>query len=231
MDGLVVTVVSGGLDSVILAHYIQSLGYKQRIISFDYGQKHKKELDMALECAIRIECRWDVVNLQGLADLLPSALTTKSTDVPDGHYAADNMKVTVVPNRNAIMLSMAFGVATSCDAVMVAAGMHAGDHFVYPDCRPEFVNRLSQALALGNEGFCNTLLHISAPFIRMSKADIVRLGHKLDVPMEKTWSCYKGGRLHCGVCGTCVERREAFVLADLYDPTTYEHKPDVKVAQ
>jgi 7-cyano-7-deazaguanine synthase len=134
------------------------------------------------------------------------------------------MKQTVVPNRNAIMLSIAWGIAVSESVGQVVAGMHAGDHPIYPDCRPEFVLALERALRLGNEGFGDAALALSVPFIHMSKADIVREGsaYRHPVPYDMTWSCYLGRDLHCGRCGTCVERREAFELAGIPDPTIYE---------
>ena len=152
--------------------------------------------------------------------LAGSALTDESVTVPDGHYADESMKITVVPNRNAIMLSIACALAVTRDAGAVAFGAHTGDHFIYPDCRPAFVRAYQTMLNLVVEGLAS--IEILTPFLSMTKADIVRLGAALHVPFERTWSCYKGGALHCGTCGTCHERREAFALADVDDPTLYE---------
>jgi 7-cyano-7-deazaguanine synthase len=143
--------------------------------------------------------------------------------VPDGHYAEDTMKATVVPNRNMMMLSIAGAVAIAEEAEFVATGTHAGDHFIYPDCRPEFIAAASAALLVGNTGFSSPGFRgIVAPFIHSTKADICATGDVLGVPWDATWSCYKGGAIHCGRCGTCVERAEAFDLAGVDDPTEYE---------
>ena len=139
--------------------------------------------------------------------------------MPDGHYAEESMKITVVPNRNAIMLSIAYGVAVSKGANAVAAAFHGGDHFIYPDCRPGFINAFAAMQSHALEGLSNIQLY--TPFVNLTKADIAVEGARLGVPFEYTWSCYKGGDLHCGRCGTCVERREAFDLAGVSDPTIY----------
>jgi 7-cyano-7-deazaguanine synthase len=141
--------------------------------------------------------------------------------VPHGHYAAETMRATVVPNRNLIMLAVAGGIAAAEDAELVATGVHAGDHPIYPDCRPEFIHAASRAIQLGTSGVGSHELVVYAPFVGITKADICALGDTLDVPWKATWSCYEGAALHCGSCGTCVERREAFMLADVTDPTVY----------
>jgi 7-cyano-7-deazaguanine synthase len=137
------------------------------------------------------------------------------------HYAAENMSVTVVPNRNAIMLSIAYGVAVARGASLVACAVHAGDHYVYPDCRPEFIEAFDQMQSRAVEGFGDPDLRLDAPFMRKTKTEIVEIGYTLGVPYEDTWSCYEGGELHCGLCGTCTERKEAFRLAGIHDPTKY----------
>lgn len=147
-----------------------------------------------------------------------SALTD-NVDVPDGHYAEENMKVTVVPNRNAIMLSIGFGIAAAQQADAVAAAVHGGDHFIYPDCRPGFTKSFEAMQKQALDGYANVSLY--TPFVEISKGAIVTEGARLNVPFEETWSCYKGGEKHCGRCGTCVERREAFDLAGVEDPTEY----------
>jgi 7-cyano-7-deazaguanine synthase len=163
----------------------------------------------------------DVVDIAAVGRLLTgSALTSGGGAVPEGHYAEETMRVTVVPNRNAIMLAIAFGVAAAERADAVAAAVHGGDHFIYPDCRPAFVEAFEAMQRHALDGVAR--ISFSTPFLRMSKADIVREGARLEVPFAETWSCYKGGALHCGRCGTCVERREAFHLAGVEDPTPYE---------
>ncbi len=218
-----VVIVSGGMDSVTLAHYLKAEGWELSLLSFDYGQRHGKELEFARRCAERLGAPWHRVDLSGLQALLPgSSLTDPGLEVPEGHYAADNMKVTVVPNRNAIMLSCAWGHAVAIGAQAVAFGAHAGDHFIYPDCRPEFHRALQGAFQVGNEGFGDPDLYLLAPFLHLSKADIAARAAQLRVPIEETWSCYKGGEHHCGKCGTCVERIEALFVAGVEDPTVYE---------
>jgi 7-cyano-7-deazaguanine synthase len=215
----VVTIYSGGMDSTVLLYHLMSEGYDVRAISMDYGQRHRKELESARTICGTIGLQHEVADLRGITHLLGgSSLTDMKIDVPEGHYAAENMKATVVPNRNMIMLSVAIGYAITLQAPYVAYGAHAGDHTIYPDCRPEFASAINTAAMLADWHQVE-LLH---PFVRMTKAEIAKRGAELGVTFELTWSCYKGGRVHCGRCGTCVERREAFELAGLADPTKYE---------
>lgn len=220
-----VTLLSGGLDSttclsLLLGHY----GHRQVLaLSFDYGQRHRaSELAAANRVARHYQVTHHIVNLSELTTLLgSSALTNPQIAVPDGHYAEESMKITVVPNRNAIMLSIAFGIGKAAGAKVVYAGMHAGDHAIYPDCRPDFVNAFSNAMALAVEG----TPYLVVPFLHMTKAEIVKHGAERGVPYKYTYSCYKGALLHCGKCGTCVERKEAFELAGVPDPTIYAGEP------
>ena len=215
-----IVVCSGGLDSVTLAHKVAAERTLTRLVSFDYGQRHKKELDYARRCAARLNVPHDVVDIAAVGRLLTGSALTSGGTVPDGHYAEETMRVTVVPNRNAIMFAIAFGAAAADHADSVAAAIHGGDHFIYPDCRPEFVASFETMQRHALVGLAQISFY--APFLRLSKADIAREGARLDVPFAETWSCYKGGTLHCGRCGTCVERREAFHLAGVDDPTQYE---------
>lgn len=218
-----VVIVSGGLDSTTLLYYVKNKGYDISALSFNYGQRHVKEVEFAQKNCDRLGVPFKLVDISNLNDLLQgSALTSKDIEVPEGHYASDNMKITVVPNRNAIMLSIAVGYAVSINAEAVFAGMHTGDHTIYPDCRPIFVESFDVTSRLANEGFSNSNFHVEAPFVNISKAEIVKVGADLGVPFELTWSCYKGGEKQCGKCGTCVERKEAFELASVKDPTEYE---------
>jgi 7-cyano-7-deazaguanine synthase len=224
MDTRVVAIVSGGMDSITLAHHLNAAGHELHLVSFDYGQRHgSRELEMAAKCAIDLGADHSIVAMPDLAGLIrTSALTSDAIDVPDGHYAEDTMKATVVPNRNMVMLSIAGAIAVAEQAYAVATGVHAGDHFIYPDCRPVFIDSASIALRLGNQGFAREdFTGIVAPFVRITKAEIVTIGDRLGVRWVDTWSCYKGGIHHCGRCGTCVERQEAFSLAGVADPTTY----------
>lgn len=218
-----IAVVSGGLDSAVLAHHLRAEGWALRLLSFDYGQRHAKELAHAAGLAAALDARHDVVDLTSAGRLLGgSALTDDAVDVPSGHYTDESMRATVVANRNAIFVNVAVGVAVAEGAAAVAVGVHAGDHPIYPDCRPEFVDAAERLARVANEGFAVEGFGVLAPFLRWSKADIVRRGAELGVAFADTWSCYRGGGSHCGTCGTCVERREAFELAGVPDPTAYE---------
>ena len=223
-----VVVLSGGIDSATALYKVINDPVSPRsedvqALSFDYGQRHVKELAFAAGLCATLGIRHTVIALR---IPLSSALTDPEREVPLGHYAHESMRQTVVPNRNAIMLSIAWGVAVSERAGQVVAGMHAGDHPIYPDCRPEFVHALEHALQLGNEGFGDSALSFFTPFITMTKTGIVREGssYSRPVPYAQTWSCYLGRDLHCGRCGTCVERREAFGRAGIPDPTEYERE-------
>lgn len=236
-----VAIVSGGLDSTTLVYHLLDKGFIPHLVSFDYGQRHKKELQYAAMTAKNLNLRHDIVDLTGITRLISnSALTSqsdnrfaaakaagmlvtdemlaseKAIEVPDGHYAEETMKQTVVPNRNMIMLSIAAGIAVNNKYETIAIGVHAGDHFIYPDCRPEFIDAASETIAIGNKGFHNFNggeAPIYAPFINWSKADIAYEALELLVPLHLTWSCYKGNAKHCGRCGTCVERLEAIDAA------------------
>lgn len=214
----ITVIVSGGMDSITLLYYALSKTDAKNIavLSFDYGQKHKKELDNAKSITSDLGIKHDVVDLQSTTKLLESSLTSKDKEVPHGHYAEENMKATVVPNRNAIMLSIAYGVAISNGSKYLLYGAHTGDHFIYPDCRQEFVVALDEALAIGNEGFGD--VELLAPFGYISKSEIAKVGIQLKVPFEKTWSCYEGKERPCLECGTCVERTEAFMDNHSKDP-------------
>jgi 7-cyano-7-deazaguanine synthase len=214
-----IVVVSGGMDSTVLAYQAVGLFEQVDLVSIDYGQRHRTELDHAAATARRLGCRHDILHLPVGSYLDGSALTDDTVEVPHGHYAADTMASTVVPNRNAMLISVTYGIAIARSADAVLVGVHAGDHHVYPDCRPEFIEALDRALRIGNEGVATVSLE--APFVRRSKTDICSLGARLGVVWQETWSCYEGGNIHCGRCGTCVERQEAFRDASVIDPTDY----------
>ena len=220
-----VLIVSGGMDSATLAHETVKDGGSPLLLTFDYGQRHKKEIDYARLLGIDVGAPHKVIDLSSVNQILGgSALTDDSIEVPEGHYAADNMASTVVPNRNAIMLSVAYGAAVSLKCPIVGAAMHSGDHVVYPDCRPEFVKAFQKMEKIATEGYSHADLSFWTPYIEMSKAQIATRGLELGIDYSRTWSCYKGGELHCGRCGTCFERKEAFCLIGVEDPTDYERK-------
>lgn len=221
-----VAVVSGGMDSVTLAYHLVDLGHDVHLISFNYGQRHKKELEFAKVAAERLGMPHDIVDLSNISALVSKSALTSDAPVPDGHYAEDTMRQTVVPNRNAIMLNIAAGLAVTIGANAVATGVHAGDHYIYPDCRPQFISTLTAMLKVANEGFVSTDFQVLAPFVNSTKGDICARGDEVGVPWLDTWSCYKGGEIHCGSCGTCFERREAFGEAGVTDPTPYLATPD-----
>jgi 7-cyano-7-deazaguanine synthase len=222
MAQIAIAVVSGGLDSVTLAYVLRAQGYGLHLLSFDYGQRHKKELACAQLCAERLNAAWDIIDLTSISRFLTGSALTDDIAVPEGHYAASNMAITVVPNRNAIMLSVAYAVAVTEHAQVVAAGVHAGDHFIYPDCRPGFIHAFDAMQRLAVEGYGEPELRLEAPFVQLEKYQIVSLGAALAVPFADTWSCYNGDDRHCGRCGTCVERKQAFRDASVPDPTVYE---------
>lgn len=228
-----VVVFSGGLDStVLLNHYVSRLASPNIImyeevhaLSIFYGQRHHRELIAAVRIVPELAKRWKrtglvhrVLQLPELSSILTgSSQTDPNVPVPHGHYAAETMKATVVPNRNMILFSLAIGYAVSIKADVVAYGAHAGDHAIYPDCRPEFVEGMQRVT-----GLCDwTPPKLLAPFINVTKAHIALRGKEENAPMEMSYSCYEGGTVHCGKCGTCVERRECFQLAGIPDPTIY----------
>jgi 7-cyano-7-deazaguanine synthase len=224
-----VVIVSGGMDSVTLAHKVAVAGYDLNILSFDYGQRHVRELEFARAQARILGASHSIIDLSGMRQLLSGSALTDNIPVPHGHYSAETMKQTVVPNRNAIMLSIAWGHAVAIGATVVATGVHAGDHAIYPDCRSEFIHALETALALGTEGFADPELRIWTPFIEQTKTDIAATGHRLGVDFSRTWTCYEGGEIHCGQCGACVERQEAFRDSGTPDPTVYRQPVAVPV--
>lgn len=222
MSKKLVQIFSGGMDSTTLLYHLLSQGWEVHTLSFNYGQRHKKELDAAKEIVKdllhegRQVANYEV-DLSTIKPLLKSS-QTGDISVPHGHYAEENMKQTVVPNRNMIMLSIASGYALSIEAPEVYYGAHGGDHAVYPDCRREFVQALNKTLI---EADWKTV-QIRAPFLSFTKTEIVKLGHDLGVPFEKTWTCYEGEDLACGRCGTCTERLLSFHEAGLTDPLSYK---------
>ena len=208
------------MDSVTALHWARAEHEVLAAISFDYGSKHNpRELPLAAEQSSKLGVHHKLVSLSFMNGLIASDLLQSGGEIPDGHYEELTMKQTVVPFRNAIMLSIAAGYAESLGAEGLVIAAHGGDHAIYPDCREEFMQAMAQAMRAGTYAGIRLL----RPFIKISKAGIAALGAGLGVDYSRTWSCYKGGARHCGRCGTCVERREAFILAGIPDPTDYEN--------
>lgn len=216
--------LSGGMDSV--AAFYEVLGTHEVVacLSFDYGSKHNaKEIPFAKLHAERHGIPHHVIPLDFMNTLFKSHLLKSGGDIPEGHYAEETMKQTVVPFRNGIMLAIAAGYAESVEADGLVIAAHSGDHAIYPDCREPFMQAMGTAMEEGTYAKIKLL----RPFIDTDKTGIARRGVELGIDFAETWSCYNGGDIHCGVCGTCVERREAFILAGLPDPTVYEQTPEL----
>lgn len=213
-----VIIVSGGLDSITLLY--DKAETIALAISFDYGQNHsKKELPYAEYHCQKLGIPHITIPLTFMHQYFKSSLLEGAEAIPEGHYEEENMKSTVVPFRNGIMLAIATGIAESHELKRVYIANHGGDHTIYPDCRPEFIDAMDKATSAGT--FVD--VRVEAPYTNISKADIVRRGDALGIDYAKTWSCYKGSEIHCGKCGTCVERKEAFADAGVEDPTEYEN--------
>jgi 7-cyano-7-deazaguanine synthase len=209
-------ILSGGMDSTVALYQGQHrIGLA---ISFNYGSKHNDEENVrAKRSCARLGIEHRRVNLMEVGNHLKSDLLKSGGEIPEGHYADENMRKTVVPFRNGIMLSIACGIAESHGLSQVMIGNHFGDHAVYPDCRRDFIDAMEKAMVYGTYAH----VKISSPFVEMTKTEIAKLGDYLGVHWEETYSCYKGKYVHCGRCSTCYERREAFVDASVKDPTEY----------
>lgn len=221
MESLVV--FSGGMDStVLLMQEGRSKGFQNVMaVSFNYGQRHVRELQAAQAITSLLGVQWMVVDMAGVFSHMKKEGGSSllfGQEVPDGHYAQANMVATIVPNRNMIMLSVAVGIAESMNIPLVCTAVHSGDHFIYPDCRPEFIANMRAAVWEATE----KRVTVFAPFSSYTKAQIAQIGSNIGAPLHLSWSCYKGGSIHCGTCGTCVERIEAFRDGGVSDPTVYE---------
>lgn len=210
-------IVSGGMDSITLLYDRKdeiALG-----ISFDYGSNHNaREIPFAKMHCERLGIKHITINLDFMHQYFKSSLLDGAEAIPEGHYADDNMKSTVVPFRNGIMLAIAIGIAESNNLDQVFIANHGGDHTIYPDCRPEFINAIDAAATAGTYNNVKVI----APYTKITKSDIARIGKRLGIDYAETWSCYKGGEVHCGKCGTCVERKETLAEAGIEDKTIYE---------
>lgn len=213
----VVVIASGGLDSTVLYFHLQAEGYECIPLNFNYGSKHNKiEREAAREIFGEKLVELDI-DLSFLKQ--SSLLENNNKEIPKGHYEDDNMKSTVVPFRNGIMMSYAAALAEDIEAFGIAIGNHFGDHAIYPDCRKSFAEPFAEAVKAGTYNGVEVL----TPFTGIRKHEIVEIGKKLNIEevMYKTYSCYEGDKIHCGECGTCVERKEAFELGGVKDKTEY----------
>jgi 7-cyano-7-deazaguanine synthase len=214
----VVVLLSGGMDSVGALYEANARYRVVGALSFHYGSKHNdREIPCATLHAARLKVPHQVISLGFIGEFFKSDLLKSGGEIPKGHYEAETMAKTVVPFRNGIMLSIAAGYAESLGAGGLVIAAHAGDHAIYPDCREEFMRAIADAVRLGTYAGIEVL----RPFIEMTKAQIARRGAGLGIDFAETWSCYVGGEIQCGECGTCVERREAFRLSGVPDPTRY----------
>lgn len=211
--------LSGGLDSTCLLAHLVKQGAQVETVSFNYGSKHNaSEINAAQRIAERYQVSHTVIDLRHAMAGFKSDLLQTGGPIPHGHYEHESMRRTVVPGRNLIFASILIGLAESRGLEYVALGVHQGDHYIYPDCRPDFVNALAYTSKLATEGKVDIL----APFLTHTKADIVAVGHTLNVPFELTRTCYEGGMdVACGKCGSCTERLEAFASNGLTDPILY----------
>lgn len=232
-----IVVFSGGMDSFTLLHKVMKenanpyqtpeqaalLTHKLRAISFDYGQRHRTEVLFAREICLRMNIPHEIIPLDVLKTLAKGSALTDDIAVPHGHYAAEQMRKTVVPGRNTVMLALALAYAEGLDPeadAMIYYGAHAGDHHIYPDCRPEFVEAMGDAI----EHASDCRVQMMAPFMNMTKAQILTKGLALGIPLAdygQTRTCYEGGELACGLCGSCSERLESFELNGVVDPVVY----------
>lgn len=212
-----ILIYSGGMDSTTMLY-----DYKEEIaiaVSFDYGSNHNaQELHFASLHCKRLGIKHIIIPLDFIKQYFHSSLLEGADAIPEGHYAAENMKSTVVPFRNGIMIAIAAGLAENYGLQRIMLANHSGDHTIYPDCRPEFVKAMDNACQTGTY----QRVQLFTPYTQWTKTDIAKRGKELGIDYAETWSCYKGGERPCGKCGTCVERREALREAGIEDNTQYE---------
>jgi 7-cyano-7-deazaguanine synthase len=218
MSQKVVVIFSGGMDSFTVLNLAFNEGLEVFALSFDYGQRHKKELDYAARACKKLGVQHKVVDISAINQLIGGSSLTSDIEVAEGHYAEDSMKSTVVPNRNMILLSMAVGYAVSINASKVYYGAHSGDHAIYPDCRPDFVHKMNDVCAIANY----EAVEIVTPYLYVSKTAILTAGLAMGLDYNLTWTCYNGREKACGQCGACQERLEASTDNGVSDPLDYE---------
>ena len=213
----IIVVYSGGLDSFTLLNEAIRSGKDVSALSFDYGQKHNKELHFVEKFCAQESIDSKIVNVSSIKELFQGSSLTDEIDIPKGHYEDDSMKSTVVPNRNMILISLALGDAVTKEAEEVWFGAHSGDHAIYPDCRPEFVEKMDAVARIANY----SPIAVKAPYIAMSKTEILAIGLNMQLDYGLTWTCYEGKELACGSCGACHERLESFAANNVIDPIKY----------
>ena len=218
MSNNVVVIFSGGMDSFTVLNRALHDGKTVYALTFDYGQKHVKEINCASKVCQQLGVAHKVIDISSINELLAGSSLTDDIDIPEGHYEAQNMKSTVVPNRNMILLSLAVGYAVSVKASQVYYGAHSGDHAIYPDCRPEFVMKMNDVCKIANYD----AVEIFSPYLSVTKSDILTDGLKMGLRYDDTWTCYNGREKACGKCGACQERLEAFADNNAIDPIAYE---------
>lgn len=218
MSEKVVVIFSGGMNSFTVLNKAIREGFDVHALTFNYGQRHVKEVEYAKNVCEDLSIPHKIVDISAINSIIAGSSLTDDIDVPEGHYEADNMKQTVVPNRNMILLSLAIGYAVSLEATKVYYGAHSGDHAIYPDCRPEFVKKMQDVAAIANY----EAIDIAVPYLNNDKIEILADGLKMGLDYSKTWTCYNGRELACGKCGACQERLEAFEKNNVTDPLTYE---------
>ncbi|MCF2910006.1 7-cyano-7-deazaguanine synthase QueC [Pseudoalteromonas sp. DL2-H2.2] len=218
MSEKVVVIYSGGMDSYTVLNKALKSGYEVYALSFNYGQRHVKELEVARQACDELGVAHKIVDISAINQLIGGSSLTDDIDVPEGHYEEESMKSTVVPNRNMILLSLAVGYAVSLKASKVFYGAHSGDHAIYPDCRPEFVKKMDDVCRIANY----EEIEIVCPYLNNTKIEILTDGLRMGLDYSKTWTCYNGREKACGKCGACQERLEAFSLNQASDPLPYE---------
>ena len=218
MSEKVVVIFSGGMDSYTVLNHAIKHGYDVYALTFDYGQRHVKEIEYAKQACSELNVHHKIVDISAINSIISGSSLTDNIDVPEGHYESESMKQTVVPNRNMILLSLAVGYAVSLEANKVFYGAHSGDHAIYPDCRPEFVEKMQDVCAIANY----EAVSIEVPYLNNTKIEILTDGLKMGLDYSKTWTCYNGREKACGKCGACQERLEAFSLNSQTDPLVYE---------
>jgi len=218
MSNKVVVIFSGGMDSFTVLNRALKDGKEVYALTFDYGQKHVKEIACASKVCTQLGVAHKVIDISAINQLLAGSSLTDDIEIPEGHYEAESMKSTVVPNRNMILLSLAVGYAVSVNASQVYYGAHSGDHAIYPDCRPEFVMKMNDVCKIANY----EAVEIFSPYLTVTKTDILTDGLKMGLSYYDTWTCYNGREKACGKCGACQERLEAFADNNTTDPLAYE---------